>query len=70
MSDAGLQDDLGVLTVALTARECADGSAAARKASVTAIEAVDSMLRQLYLIRGQLLRDIGTLRQQEQGKGS
>jgi hypothetical protein len=62
-----LQDDLGVLTEALAARERADGNVAARKAAITAIEAVDSMLRQLYLIRGRLLRDITTLRQQKKG---
>jgi hypothetical protein len=62
-----LEDDLGVLTAALTARERADGSVAARKATVTAIEAIDSMLRQLYLLRGRLVRDISTPRQQEKG---
>jgi formate dehydrogenase maturation protein FdhE len=57
---AGLHDDLGVLAVALTARDRAADQAAARKAAVTAVESVDSMLRSLYLIRGRLVREIST----------
>ena len=59
----GLHDDLGVLAAALAqwdARDTAAGDAAARRAGSTAVDAIDSMLRVLYLIRGRLLRELST----------
>jgi hypothetical protein len=58
----GLRDDLGVLGEALAGWDARTGygTAAERKAASAAIGAVDSMLRQLYLIRGRLLREIST----------
>jgi hypothetical protein len=59
----GLHDDLGVLGVALAqwdARDTAAGGAAARRAGSMAVDAIDSMLRSLYLVRGRLLRELST----------
>lgn len=57
----GLHDQLGVLGVALARwddRDRARDKAAARKAGSTAVDAVDSLLRQLYLVRGRLTREL------------
>jgi len=59
---AGLRDGLGVLGPALAAWDgrTGHGTAAERRAASAAIGAVDSMLRQLYLVRGRLIREIST----------
>jgi hypothetical protein len=59
---AALRDDLGMLEPALAAwnARTGHGTAAERRAAGTAINAVDSMLRSLYLIRGRLVREIST----------
>jgi len=57
----GLHDSLGELGVSLAwwdQRETARDKAAARKAGSTAVDAIDSMLRQLYMVRGRLTREI------------
>ncbi len=57
----GLNDQLGVLGVNLAYwddRDRARDQAAARKAGSTAVDAIDSMLRDLYLLRGRLTREI------------
>jgi hypothetical protein len=57
----GLHDSLGELGVSLAwwdQRESARDQAAARKAGSTAVDAVDDLLRQLYLLRGRLTREI------------
>jgi hypothetical protein len=56
-----LHDSLGELGVALAQwddRDRARDQAAARKAGSTAVDAIDSMLRQLYMLRGRLTREI------------
>ena len=55
----GLRDSLSVLEPALATWNARTGygTAAERRAASTAIEAVDSMLRSLYLIRGRLVRE-------------
>lgn len=55
---AVLQDQLGVLGEALAQRDQATGKADARKAASAAVGAVDAMLRELYPIRGRLVREI------------
>jgi hypothetical protein len=57
---ASPNDDLAMLADTLTARDRAASPAAARRTGSTAVEAVDSMLRTLYLIRGRLVREIST----------
>jgi hypothetical protein len=57
----GLHDQLGVLGVALAQwdeREAAANKAAARHAGAEAVNAIDAILRQLYLLRGRLVREI------------
>jgi hypothetical protein len=56
-----LQDQLGILGTALAQwdqRETAAGEAAVRRAASTAVNAIDAMLRDLYLIRGRLVSEI------------
>jgi hypothetical protein len=57
----GLHDQVGVLGAALAQwddRDRAADKAAARRASITAVGAVDDLLRQLYVLRGRLVREI------------
>ncbi len=57
----GLRNSLGVLGVALAQwddRDRARDQAAARKAGSTAVDAIDALLRDLYLLRGRLTREI------------
>ena len=63
MSDpmASLRDRTGVLAVALA--QWADGdevqdTAAARRAASAAVDAIDALLRDLYLLRGRLVQEI------------
>ncbi len=56
---AVLHDQLGVLGESLAQRDQAADKAAARRAASTAVEAIDAMLRELYPIRGRLVREIG-----------
>jgi hypothetical protein len=63
MSDpmTGLHDRTGVLGVALA--QCADGDAAqdkaaAKRAASAAVDAIDALLRDLYLLRGRLVQQI------------
>ena len=58
----GLRDGLDVLAAALDARDRAASPAASLGAASTAIGAVDSMLRSLYLTRDRLVREISTAR--------
>ena len=63
MSDltASLRDSTGVLGVALVQwadRNAAPDKAAARRAGSTAVDAVDALLRDLFLLRGRLVREI------------
>jgi hypothetical protein len=71
MSDpmTSLRDRTGVLSVALA--QWADGDAAqdkaaARRAASAAVDAIDALLRDLYLLRGHLVQETrqadGTLR--------
>ncbi len=59
---AGLHGDLGLLGVSVAQWDArtGHGTAAERKAASTAVGALDSMLRHLYLIRGRLLREAST----------
>jgi hypothetical protein len=63
MSDpmTSLRDRVGVLGVALA--QWADGDAAqdkaaARRAASAAVDAIDALLRDLYLLRGRLVQEI------------
>jgi len=63
MSDpmTSLRDRIGVLGVALA--QWADGDAAqdktaARQAASAAVDAIDAVLRDLYLLRGRLVQEI------------
>jgi hypothetical protein len=63
MSDptASLRDRTSVLGVALTqwaGRGTARDEAAARRAAITAVDAIDALLRDLFVLRGRLVREI------------
>ena len=63
MSDptASLRDRTSVLGVALTQwadRGTAPDKAAARRAGSTAVDAIDALLRDLFVLRGRLVREI------------
>src|SRR6266516_2920945 len=63
MSDltASLRDSTGVLGVALVQwadRNAAPDKAAARRAGTTAVDAIDAMLRDLFVLRGRLVQEI------------
>ena len=63
MSDpvTSLRDRTGVLGVALTQWADADAAqdkAAARRAASAAVDAIDALLRDLYLLRGHLVQEI------------
>jgi hypothetical protein len=63
MSDpmASLRDRTGILDVALVQwanRGTARDKAAARRAGSTAVDAIDALLRDLFLLRGRLVREI------------
>jgi hypothetical protein len=63
MSDltASLQDSTGVLGVALVQwadRNTAPDKAAARRAGTAAVDAIDAMLRDLFVLRGRLVQEI------------
>jgi len=56
-----LRDSTNVLGAALTLwadRDTAQDKAAARRAGRTAVDAIDALLRDLYLLRGSLVREI------------
>lgn len=58
---AKLEDPMGVLGVALATWETRDGSQPqpeVRRAASTAMDAIDEMLRALYLMRGRLVSEI------------
>jgi hypothetical protein len=63
MSDpvASLPERVGVVTAALerwTSQAPALDQAAARQAASTAVDAIDALLRDLFLLRGQLVQEI------------
>ena len=63
MSDpmTSLRDRTGVLGVALAQwadGEAAQDKAAARRAASAAVDAIDALLRDLYLLRGRLVQEI------------
>jgi len=63
MSDpvASLHERVGVVTAALeqwTGQTAAPDQAAARQAANTAVDAIDALLRDLYLLRGHLVQEI------------
>ena len=63
MSDpvANLRDSTAVLGVALVQwadRSTAPDKAAARRAGTTAVDAIDAMLRDLFVLRGRLVQEI------------
>jgi hypothetical protein len=63
MSDpmTSLRDRTGVLGAALTQwaeRDTAQDTAAARRAASAAVDAVDALLRDLYLLRGRLVQEV------------
>ena len=63
MSDpmTSLRDRTGVLGVALAQRadgDAAQDKAAARRAASAAVDAIDALLRDLYLLRGRLVQEI------------
>jgi hypothetical protein len=56
-----LRDSTNVLGAALTLwadRDTAQDKAAAKRAGRTAVDAIDALLRDLYLLRGSLVREI------------
>ena len=56
-----LRDSTNVLGAALAQwadRDTAQDKAAARRAGRTAVDAIDALLRDLYLLRGSLVREI------------
>ncbi len=63
MSDlmASLRDRAGILDVALVqwaSRGTEPDKVAARRAGSTAVDAIDALLRDLFLLRGRLVREI------------
>ena len=63
MSDpvASLSERVGVVTEALeqwTGQASAPDQAAARKAASAAVDAIDALLRDLFLLRGHLVQEI------------
>ena len=63
MSDptASLRDHTGILDLALAQwanRSTEPDKAAARRAGSTAVDAIDALLRDLFLLRGRLVREI------------
>ena len=63
MSDpvASLHERTGVVTAALeqwTGQSAAPDQAAARRAGSAAVDAIDALLRDLFLLRGQLVQEI------------
>jgi len=63
MSDpmTSLRDGLGVLDAALAqwaGRDMAQDQPAASRAGSTAVDAIDALLRELYLLRGRLAREM------------
>ena len=63
MSDpvASLRERAGVLTAALdqwAGQAAAPDQAAARQAASTAVDAIDALLRDLFLLRGHLVQEI------------
>jgi hypothetical protein len=63
MSDpmTSLRDRTGILGVALAQRadgDAAQDEAAARRAASAAVDAIDALLRDLYLLRGRLVQEI------------
>ena len=63
MSDpvASLHERVGVVTAALekwTGQAAAPDQAAARQAASTALDAIDALLRDLFLLRGRLVQEI------------
>jgi hypothetical protein len=63
MSDpvTSLCDHTGILTAALeqwVGQTTAPDKAAARRAASTAVDAIDAVLRDLYLLRGRLVQEI------------
>ena len=62
MSDltTSLHDRIGVLCAALAQwaeRDTAQGTADARRVGSTAVDAIDAVLRDLYLLRGRLVQE-------------
>jgi hypothetical protein len=58
---ASLRERVGVVTAALdqwTGQAAAPDQAAARKAASSAVDAIDALLRDLYLLRGHLVQEI------------
>jgi hypothetical protein len=58
---AGLRERTGVLGVALVQwadRDTARDQAAARRSGRTAVDAIDAMLRELFVLRGRLVQEI------------
>jgi hypothetical protein len=63
MSDpvASLHERVGVVAAALeqwTGQAAAPDQAAARRAASTAVDAIDALLRDLFLLRGHLVQEI------------
>jgi hypothetical protein len=63
MSDpvASLHERVGVVTAALeqwTGQSAAPDQAAARQAASAAVDAIDALLRDLFLLRGHLVQEI------------
>ena len=63
MSDpvASLHERVGVVTAALeqwTGQSAAPDQAAARRAASAAVDAIDALLRDLFLLRGHLVQEI------------
>jgi hypothetical protein len=63
MSDpvASLHERVGVLTAALeqwAGKGTTPDQAAARQAASTAVDAIDALLRDLYLLRGHLVQEV------------
>ena len=58
---ASLRERAGVLTTALeqwTGQAAAPDQAAARRAASAAVDAIDALLRDLFLLRGHLVQEI------------
>ena len=58
---ASLRDRTGILSAALEQwadQATAADKAAARQAASTAVDAIDALLRDLYLLRGRLVQEI------------
>ena len=59
--EARLRDHTGMLSVALeqwAGQATAPDRTAARRAASTAVDAIDALLRDLYLLRGRLVQEI------------